>query len=363
MEKITKVQDFIDALYKSYTNYKTYWNYEDGCVLTGFVQLFDVTQDKKYIEYVVNYLEKVILDDGTITNYETGANNIDGFNCGKVLYRAYDYTKDEKFKNAIEFLIKNLRQHPRTKTENFWHKGIYPNQVWLDGLYMAQPFYAEYETRYNNKENYADIAKQFQNVKMLMRDSKTGLYYHGYDEARKMFWADKQTGLSPNFWLRSIGWFFMALVDTIDAISEQVYEHRRVLIDIFRELADAILAQQDSKTKLFYQVIDHPNAEGNYTETSGSSMVAYALMKGVRLGVLNREKYLDKGVEVFDGIVEHKLNDGILSDICCVAGLGPENNPTRNGSVEYYISETKANNDAKGAGPFMMAYAQRLMLI
>ncbi|MDR1754303.1 MAG: glycoside hydrolase family 88 protein [Eubacterium sp.] len=362
MEKIDRVEEYIENYFKKYQNYKSYWNYEDGCVLIGAVQLYDITGDKKYIEYVVSYLEKVVPENGVITNYQIGKHNIDGFNCGKVLYRAYDYTNDKKFINAIEFLMEDLKKQPRTKNGNFWHKAIYPNQVWLDGLYMAQPFYTNYETRYNKSENYSDIVKQFQNIRKFMRDTKTGLYYHAYDESKTMFWADKKTGLSPNFWLRSIGWFIMALADSINAMSEQIYEHYRALVDIFRELADDVIKFQDAQTKLFYQVVDHPEAKDNYTETSGSLMIAYSLMKGVNLGVLSREKFLDKGIEIFDNVVSQKLKDGKLTDICAVAGLGPDDKPWRNGTVEYYISEAKTDDDAKGVGPLIMAYSQRLAL-
>ncbi len=360
MSELNYINRFLD----SYQHYKEYWNYEDGCVLMGCQQLYQATSDKKYLDFILDYLDPLITDDGVITNFEFGKHNIDGFNAGKVLFLAYDETKNEKYRKAIDFLFKNLMEQPRTKEGNFFHKAIYPNQVWLDGLYMAQPFYMEYETKYNKKENYNDMLNQFRNVRKYMYNPEKKLSYHGYDEAKIQPWADKATGLSPNFWLRSMGWYLMALIDVIDNMSEEIYEQYREYCEIFREAIDGILQYQDKETGLFYQVIDHAEAEGNYTETSGSAMVAYAVMKAARLEVISREKYEEIGVGIFDGIVKEKLiadGDGYkLKDICWVAGLGP--GEQRDGSVEYYLSEKVVCDDSKGVGPFMMAYAQKLML-
>ncbi|MGN0608244.1 MAG: glycoside hydrolase family 105 protein, partial [Oscillospiraceae bacterium] len=360
MSEIKYINDFLD----SYRHYKDYWNYEDGCVLMGCQQLYFATGEQKYLKFILDYLDPLIDEDGTITNFEFGKHNIDGFNAGKVLFLAYDETKNEKYRKALDFLAGQLREQPRTNEGNFFHKAIYPYQVWLDGLYMAQPFYMEYETRYNKKENYNDILAQFRNVRKYMYDPSKKLYYHGYDEAKVQPWADKKTGLSPNFWLRSMGWYLMALIDVIDNMSEEIYEQYREYGDLFREAIDGILQYQDKKTGLFYQVIDHAGTEGNYTETSGSAMVAYAVMKGARLEVISREKYAGIGTDIFNGLVREKLvpkGDGFeLKDICWVAGLGP--GEKRDGSVEYYLSEKIVSDDSKGVGPFMMAYAQKLML-
>lgn len=358
------VQTYIDKFLENYKNYKEYWNYEDGCVLMGCQQLYNATGDKKYFDFIITYLDRVIGDDGVISNYEFGKHNIDGFNAGKVLFLAYEETGREKYRKAIDFLMDSLREQPRTKEGNFFHKAIYPDQVWLDGLYMAQPFYMEYETKFNKKENYNDILNQFRNVRKYMYDPEKKLSYHGYDEARVQPWADKVTGLSPNFWLRSMGWYLMALIDVIDNMSEEMYEFYREFCGQFKEALDGILQYRDEKTNLFYQVIDHPEAEGNYTETSGSCMVAYAVMKAARLEVISREKYAELGEKIFDSVVSEKLRtengEEHLTDICWVAGLGP--GEKRDGSIEYYISEKVVSDDSKGAGPFMMAYAQKLML-
>lgn len=357
------VLDYIDNYLSEYHNYKPHWNYEDGCILTGCRQLYTATGKDRYLQYIIKYLESFINADGMINNYEVDKFNIDSINAGKVLYPVFEKTGDKKYRKAIEFLMEELRRHPRTKSGNFWHKLIYPNQIWLDGLYMAQPFYMEYETKFNNKEHYNDILNQFINVRRFMYNPEKGLYYHAYDEAKIQPWADKSTGLSPNFWLRSIGWYLMALIDVIDNMSIEIFEIYRKLEDIFKEAIKGILTYQDKKSGLFYQIVDRSDVEGNYTETSGSAMVAYAIMKACRMGVLSREKYQASGEGIMASLISSRLQkkDGRmeLSGICHVAGLGPGNQ--RDGSIAYYLSEKVVSDDPKGVGPFMMAYAEYLM--
>ncbi len=359
-----KVEKFLDKYLGRYENYKEYWNYEDGCVLMGCQQMLEATEDDKYYKFIVNYLQDFINEDGTINNYELGKFNIDSINAGKVLFYIYEKTGDIKYKKAIEFLMNQLRQHPRCKSGNFWHKQIYPNQIWLDGLYMAQPFYMEYETKFNNKEKYHDIVSQFQNVRRYLFNEKKGLYYHAYDEARIQPWCNKDNGCSPNFWLRSMGWYLMALVDVMDHMSKEIYELYRDLEMLFKEALNGILQYQDKKTGLFYQVIDRSDIKNNYLETSGSAMIGYAIIKACRIGILSKEKYAKIGVDIVDALIELKLiaeeDDFHLTGICHVAGLGP--GEQRDGSVEYYLSEKIVSDDSKGVGPFMMAYAQKLML-
>lgn len=358
-----KVEKFLDEYLKHYSNYKEYWNYEDGCVLMGCRQMHEATGDEAYYEFIATYLKDFIQEDGNIEHYELGKFNIDSINAGKVLFYIYEKTGEEKYRKAIEFIMEQLRAHPRCECGNFWHKNIYPNQIWLDGLYMAQPFYMEYETKYNQKENYNDITRQFVNVRKYLFNDEKKLYYHAYDEAKIQPWCNKQTGCSPNFWLRSMGWYLMALVDVLDNMSQEIYEQYRILGDLFKEAVNGILQYADEDTELFFQVIDRSDVEGNYIETSGSAMVAYAIIKGCRLGILSKEKYADTGIGIIDLLIELNLIEdetGIhLTDICHVAGLGP--GEQRDGSVEYYLSEKKVSDDSKGVGPFMMAYAQMLM--
>ena len=230
---------------------------------------------------------------------------------------------------------------------------------------MMQPFYTRYQTL-RNKKDYADIVNQFKNVRKLMFDDKAKLYYHGYDSSREMFWADKETGLSKNFWLRAIGWFTVGLVDVLDYMDEQMYDEYNSIKEILKETIDGVLQYQDKDSKMFWQVVNYPGREGNYLETSGSSMIAYALLKGVRLEVLP-ERYRQIGMDIFNGIAKKYLTvkeDGDLNlgGICLVAGLGPANNTRRDGTYEYYISEPIGSNDAKGVGPFIMAYTEMIKI-
>ncbi|MDE5545949.1 MAG: glycoside hydrolase family 88 protein [Anaeroplasmataceae bacterium] len=340
---------------------KPAWNYIDGCMMVSLLELYKTTKDEKYLTFVKNFVDYYVHEDGTILGYEKEKYSTDDVSETRVLFDLYAYTKEEKYLKAIELVHDQILTHPRTKEGNFWHKKIYPNQVWLDGLYMMQPFYTRYETQMNKMQNYSDIVKQFKNVYEIMRDPKTGLYYHGYDSSKSMFWADPKTGLSKNFWLRSLGWFTVALIDVYEYMDEQMFDERHTIMEMFKETVDSILKVQDSKSKMFYQVPNFPGREGNYLETSGSSMVAYAILKGVRLKALS-PRYQAIGLEIFEGICNTYLtvkNDDLnLGGICLVAGLGPENNLRRDGTYEYYMSEPIVENDAKGVGPFIMAYTE-----
>lgn len=363
---MSKFNQFAMGFLKNFKGHKDAWNYEDGCVLMGCCQLYEATGDEEYKEFVLNYLKTYINEDGTINRYEKEKYNIDNINSGKVLFYVYDWTKEDKYYKAIEVLMDQLKSHPRTKSGNFFHKLLYPNQIWLDGLYMAQPFYVVYETRYNKKENYNDIINQFKNVRKYLFDENKKLYYHAYDEARELFWADKETGLSKNFWLRAMGWYLMALVDVLGELDENIFEHYKMLEDLYREAIKGILAFIDTDSNLFYQVIDREDLEGNYLETSGSAMVAYSILKACRMGVLLKEKYQPIGEGILNALTETmvKEEDGVyhLTNICSVAGLGPAGDTRRDGSTAYYLSEPIVSDDHKGVGAYMMAYAQYLLL-
>ena len=357
------IRTFVDQFKARYQDYKDYWNYEDGCVLKGLMDLYRAAGDPADRQYVLDYLAARVNEDGSIPTFRTDSYNIDAINCGKALFFALDETGDERYRKAADFLHERLATHPRCAVGNFWHKQIYPEQIWLDGLYMAQPFRAEYDRRFLSGLEAADIAAQFRNVRKYLYNADKGLYYHACDLAKVQPWANKETGCSANFWLRSMGWYLMALVDCVDLMAEQLYEHRRVLMDLFLEAVRGILPYADPETGLFYQVIDRADVKENYLETSGSAMVAYALMKGVRLGLLDPERYLAPGLKAFRSLADRKLNLGEdgewhLDDICLVAGLGP--GEKRDGSVAYYLSEKVGPDDAKGAGPFMMAWSEYL---
>lgn len=357
------IDAFISQYLARYRDYKSYWNYEDGCVLKGYADLYAAGGDRAYRDFVLRYLERRVTPEGSIPTYPEDKYNIDSTNAGKVLFFAYDETGDERYRKAADYLASRLVHHPRCACGNFWHKEIYPEQIWLDGLYMAQPFRVEYDMRFGGRKDAPDVARQFLNVRKYLYNPDKKLYYHACDLAKKQPWAHRETGCSPNFWLRSMGWYLMALIDCIDKMDERLYEHYRALIDLFREAVPGILQYADGRTGLFYQVIDRADAPGNYLETSGSAMVIYAVLKGVRLGVLDGEKYLLWAKAAFESLTKEKLRqDGAgawhLEGICAVAGLGP--GEKRDGSVAYYLSEPVVADDAKGVGPYMMAYAEYL---
>ena len=334
------------------------WNYIDGCMITALLAMSDITGDARYFDFAESFIDWFVLDDGTIRTYDRKKYNLDDINEGRVLFPLYAKTGKEKYKKAAGNLYRQIQEQPRTFEGNFWHKAIYPNQVWLDGLYMAQPFYALYETTFGSGD-VSDTLSQIANVRLRMFDEARKLYYHGYDATRTIFWADPVTGCSKNFWLRSVGWFSVALVDLCEILPNGAGRDR--LCEIFNELIAGVAPYADKETGLYWQVVDQGGREGNYLETSGSSMLAYSMLKGARLGVLPKE-YAAKGEKTFRGIVDKYLSftDGELNlgGICLVAGLGPEDNPRRDGSYEYYISEPVVENDAKGVAPFVLCYTE-----
>ena len=336
------------------------WNYIDGCMMIALLNLHRITGEARYYEFAEHFLDHYVFEDGSLLGFAEEEYNLDNICEGRVLFELYKKTGKEKYRLAIEKQKAQLDGQPRTNTQNFWHKLIYPHQIWLDGIYMAQVFSTLYSKEYGGKD-YSDMLNQIKNVNKYMQDKTTGLYYHGLDCSKSIFWADKESGLSKNFWLRSIGWFTVALVDIIEIIDDE--EARGELARIFADLIKSITAFRDP-SGLYWQVVDQPGRQGNYLETSGSSMIAYAMLKGARLGVIEPH-YAALGKATFDGICNKYLTvneDGELNlgGICLVAGLGPENNPRRDGSYEYYISEPVVENDAKGVAPFVLCYTEIL---
>lgn len=337
------------------------WNYIDGCMITALLSLYEMTGNDRYFKFAKDFVDYFVQEDGSIRTYDVKEYNLDNINTASNLFFLYDKTGDEKYKKALDLVRTQLDTMPRTKEGSFWHKDIYPNQVWLDGLYMAEPFYMRYETKFRNMEKCNDVIHQFKNVEKYMKDEKTGLYYHGYDESREMYWADPKTGCSPNFWLRSLGWFSLALTETAMACDEALYYEKRYLIGLLEKLVDALIPFQD-ESGMFYQVPDKPDDERNYLETSGTALIAYAILKAVRLGFIS-PRYAAVGEKAFDGICESYLSkneDGTLKlgGICLVAGLGGAQH--RDGSLEYYFSEPVVENEAKGVAPFLLAYTEIL---
>ena len=338
------------------------WNYIDGCMITGILERYEITGEARFLDFADRFLSGFVEEDGRIRTYDPAEYSLDNVNPAKNLFTLYDLTGKEKYRKAIELVRSQLSTMPRTPEGNFWHKLIYPNQVWLDGIYMALPFYMEYEKRFDAQKDCEDICRQIANVEIRMRDPKTGLYYHGYDASRKMYWADPDTGCSPNFWLRAEGWFILGLVDVLEIMKDLPMGAESVhLQHMLLDLAKALSKYQDP-SGLWYQLIALPELAGNYLETSGTALISAALLKAVRLGFLP-ESFRAVGEKAFYGIVDHRLTknaDGTpcVTGICLVGGLGGEQH--RDGSAAYYLSEPVVQNDAKGVGPLLLAYTEML---
>lgn len=345
---------------------KPHWNYIDGCMMASLLELYRQTKEKKYLDFVVKYTDYFVKDDGHIEGYNIENYSTDDMCESRILFDLYELTGNEKYRKAIDYTYEQIKGQPRTPEGNFWHKKIYRNQIWLDGLFMAQVFYMRYETEFDGMKNYNDIVNQFKNVRNIMYDKDKHLYYHGYCATKDIFWADPKTGLSKNFWLRACGWYTVALADICGYINEQMYDEYRFFTGLLKETIDGLLEYQDKDSHMFWQVIDKPSQEGNYLETSGSAMIAYAILKAVRLEILP-ERYRQIGIDIFNGICDRYLTekngDLNVGGICLVAGLGPENNLRRDGTYEYYISEPVVENDAKGVGPLIMAYTEVIKVL
>ena len=337
----------------------TSWNYIDGCMLTALNAMSEITGDDRYAAFVEEVADAFVEEDGSIRTYDPGKQALDDINEGRILFPMYKRTGNEKYRKAADRLHSDLQAQPRTPEGNFWHKKIYPNQVWLDGTYMALPFLGLYEKTFGSGD-YSGILKMLRVVRSRMRDPATGLYYHGYDASRKAFWADPETGLSKNFWLRAIGWYSLALADLTEILPADRPE-RAEIAETLAELMSSVEKYADPETGMYWQVMDQPGREGNYPETSGSAMIACAMLKGARLNVLGA-RFREQGKKTFGGITDHflQVRDGMieLENICLVAGLGPENNRRRDGTYAYYISEPVVSNDAKGAAPFVLCYTE-----
>lgn len=332
------------------------WNYKIGLLMTAFEKLYAETKDEQYFDYLKTYAETIIDSSGTISGYKTEEYNIDQINSGKFLFDLQTKTGDERYLIAMKTLRTQLSGHPRTKSGGFWHKKIYPYQMWLDGLYMGTPFYIRYNVTFENGDKVDDVVHQFEEIQAHLVDKKTGLLYHAWDESKAMDWADKTTGLSPGFWARSMGWYAMAIVDVLDYLPEN-HPKRQELITYLNELAAALVKVQDEKTGLWWQVPDQGGREGNYLEASGTSMFVYAFAKGVKKGYLPNE-YQAAAEKAFDGIVSELIEvhpDGEIdiTKICKSAGLG--GNPYRDASYDYYINEPIVTNNLHGTGPFILA--------
>jgi len=362
----TKSAPMVRSVMGRYKPEEMRWHYEHGLVLQSIFLLGQRRGQEEFCSYVKSMYDTKIGPGGEILTYRESEFNLDQVNPGKVLFLLHEKYGEERYRVAIEKLREQLRKHPRTKAGGFWHKQIYPWQMWLDGLYMQGPFYAQYAAKYGSPADFDDIALQFTLVESKARDDKTGLLYHAWDESCEQKWADPNTGCSPHFWGRALGWYCMALLDTLDFVPQSCREVSDALVAIARRLLAPLLKYQDSQSGLWYQVLDKGGEAGNYTESSASSMFVYFLFKMLRLGLVPKdevERVKAAADMAYRGLLEQKLREDDssgelhLTDICAVAGLG--GNPYRDGSYGYYVGEPVAIDDFKGVGPFILASMEK----
>ncbi|MBL7006383.1 MAG: glycoside hydrolase family 88 protein [Spirochaetia bacterium] len=360
MKRVLLAEHLAESFFSRYESQKVRWHYEHGLFLMGALQLAERLGDQAGINRVKDYYDVLVDPEGHIKTYCEEEYNLDQIHPGRNLFTLYDLFGDEKYLRAINFLVQQLRHHPRTKGGSFWHKKIYPWQVWLDGLYMAGPFIAQnakHSGAAADCEAYTDIILQLLEIERHARDPETGLLYHAWDESRLQLWADPHTGCSPHLWGRAMGWYCMALVDILEYLPVEL-PGRADIVSVVRRTARSIMAYQDAETGLWYQVLDQKGRSGNYLESSSSAMFSYFLHKAYRLGYDTSEELEKAAVRGYRGLVQYKLqydsNGNLhLTGTCSVAGLG--GNPYRDGSYNYYINEPVVSDDFKGVGAFILA--------
>ena len=332
------------------------WNYDQAVIFEALYQMWLISGNQKYFDRMRQNLDYFLDDDGRIKTYTITDYSLDLIAPGRQLLYLQKITGERRYKNAVDTLRAQLRGQPRTHEGGFWHKKIYPYQMWLDGLYMAEPFYALYAAYDNEPEDFNDIANQFVWMEKHARDSATGLLYHGWDESKQQRWANFENGTSPSFWGRAMGWYAMGLVDVLDYFPKD-HPQREKLIDILRQLAGAILAYRDTDSKLWWQVVDKPGKVKNFQEASASAMFTYVFAKGANKGYLDK-KFTTAAQESFEGIVKHftttdKNGHIDFHEVCGSVGLGSQ--PYRDGSYEYYVGVPRRTNDLRGIGTFLLA--------
>ena len=332
------------------------WNYCHGLVLQSMMDVYDRYGDKKFYDYALAYADTMVQNDGSIMTYKVDDYTFDRLNSGRILFRIYEQEKQEKYKKAMDLLRTQFDGHPRNDDGGFWHKKVYENQVWLDGVYMSMPYYAEYAFRNNDVDVYQDIVNQFRTVAKHTYDAENDVYRHACDVSKRQKWANPVTGQSQHCWGRAMGWFAMACVDVLDFMPEHE-PGREEILAILEKLVKQIKARQDAKTGVWYQVIDRSGDEGNYLEATCSTMFVYTLLKAVRNGYID-PSYKDVAEKGYRGILKEFVKvdeNGIVSieKCCAVAGLGGKNN--RSGDYQYYLNEPIRANDPKAVGPFILA--------
>ncbi|MGO3161875.1 MAG: glycoside hydrolase family 88 protein [Sphingobacteriaceae bacterium] len=335
------------------------WTYDMGVVLDGIAEVWKNTGKAEYFNYIQAWMDQFVTPEGGLRNYDPTEYNIDHIKNGTSLLLLYKVTGNQKYLKAADLLYTQLQSHPRTNEGGFWHKEIYPYQMWLDGLYMGQPFYTEYASIRNIPSIYEDVVNQFTYMEKHARDEKTGLLYHGWDESRKERWSDPQTGLSKHFWGRGMGWFSMGLVDVLEYFPKD-HPRRKELLAILERTLTAAAKYQDRKTSVWYDIVDLGTRDGNYVEASASSMFVYAMAKAVRRGYVS-DSFAKNVYKGYKGLLKEFVTDDgpdkvDINGVVEVSGLG--GSKYRDGSFEYYMSEPVRKNDPKGVGAFIRAASE-----
>lgn len=331
------------------------WDYCHGLELGAMLDVYDRYGDRRFFDYALAYADTMVNEDGSIRKYKLEDYSLDRVNSGKILFRIYEATHQPKYKKALDLLRSQFDGQPRTADGGFWHKKIYPHQMWLDGLYMGTPFLAEYAYRNNQPEAYQEVIRQIKLAAVHTYDATTGLFRHACDVSRQERWADPQTGQSAHTWGRALGWYAMAIVDNLDFLP--LHEPGRDSVLVILDTIARSLKRYQSPEGLWYQVMDRSGDEGNYLESSCSAMFVYALLKAVRKGYLD-ESYRKIACKGYEGILHQFIQtdeNGLVSitRACAVAGLGGK--VYRSGDYDYYIHEALRDNDAKAVGPFILA--------
>jgi unsaturated rhamnogalacturonyl hydrolase len=334
---------------------KLKWDYKPSFVLTAFENLYKKTNKSKYCNYIKEYIDTFVDSNGTIGHYDINEYNLDAFNPGKLLFNLSEFLNNNRYQSAIELLSKQLKEQPRTPSGGFWHKKIYPNQMWMDGLYMALPFYTRYTVTYENGKSLDDIAKQFELIHDNAFDAKSKLPFHAWDESKQIAWANTATGTSPTIWSRGAGFYAMALVDVLDYFPKNHPKYNE-LVGYLNEISKAIVKKQD-KSGLWFQIMDKTNSDGNYLEASGTAMFAYVFAKGVTKGYLPK-KYKKCATKAFDGLLKNVITvdqDGEIHLSQISQGIGLGGTPFRDGSNKYYADVKKNIDNSIGVGAFILA--------
>ena len=351
-----------DATYLDGRNGERKWNYTTGLELKAFLDAAGRYEMPEVVQYVRDWADTMATEKGEVYKYKKSNYNVDHICPARIYFDLHDMygDQDKRYRRVTRMIREQIDSQPRTKSGEFWHKQVYPHQVWLDGFYMALPFYAEYTRRYAPKDQrdslYADIVHQFTAGAENTFDPATGLYRHAWDESRSMFWCDPQTGLSQHAWGRATGWFAIALVEVLDYIPKD-HPGRQALIDQLNYFLKVLPEWADPKTGMWYQVLDSPGREGNYQEATCSIMFVYAFLKGLRMGYID-DSHRDYILGLYPKFIDRFIRengDGTISmtDCCAVGGLGGKQ--MRMGDFAYYLSEPIIENDCKGVGPFIWA--------